>query len=453
MTTKLANAYPRKHFFLEMFTRDISLEDCILYLIDNSIDGLVRSRKVDITSFLLNGGAAAHAAPKPLVRIDVSYSEKEFKIEDTCGGIDRKYALEEVFNFGHAAGVTGGALGVYGIGLKRAIFKIGNHFEMESKTPKEGFSIDLDVKKWSEKDEKLDDWRIPLTFASGAASEAKAGTKIKISDLRPEVVMRINDGVLASRLYSTISQTYGLFLGRYVEIRLNNKTVEPFHIPIGKSSEVQAAHDEFQEGDVSVKLFASLAARDANGEWPAERAGWYVLCNGRIVVAADKTDLTGWGVPGGLVWHSGKFRGFVGAASFQSSSPLLLPWTTTKRGLNRESPIYQNARNRMRGVAKPILSFLDGMYKPDAPEESFGRTIANKITQTTLADVAASAPAPFRVIFTGRAKPRTTIKVQYDAEKADIERIKKCLKKPSWWGATHVGKYTFEHFLKTECPE
>ncbi len=38
MPTKLAKAYPRKHFFFEMFTRDLSLEDCVLDLIDNSID-------------------------------------------------------------------------------------------------------------------------------------------------------------------------------------------------------------------------------------------------------------------------------------------------------------------------------------------------------------------------------------------------------------------------------
>ena len=107
----------------------------------------------------------------------------------------------------------------------------------------------------------------------------------------------------------------------------------------------------------------------------------------------------------------------------------------------------------MRAVARPILTFLDSMYKPDSPEEAFGRTIANNVTQTTLADVAAAALAPFRVTYSGRAKPKTTVRVQYDAEKADIERIRKQLKKPSWWGATHAGKHTFEHFLKTECPE
>lgn len=399
MTTRLANAYPRKHFFLEMFTRDISLEDCVLDLIDNSIDGLIRSRGIDITSSLLAGGAlSTRSRSGSLPRIDVSYSDKEFKIEDTCGGIKRKDALGDVFNFGHAAGDVGGALGVYGIGLKRAIFKIGNHFEMESKTANDGFSVDLDVKKWSENDDSLEDWRIPLAFTGGAPSEAKAGTKIRITSLRPEVAMRVNDGVLAQRLHSTIAQTYGLFLNRYLEVTLNGKLIEPFEIPIGSSDQVQAAHDEFEDGDVKVKLFASLAARDTRGQWPAEPAGWYALCNGRVVVAADKTDLTGWGVLGSPVWHAGKYRGFVGVVFFESSNALSLPWTTAKRGLNRESPVYQNARNRMKGVAKPILGFLDKMYSQDPPEDLFGRHIADQVKSTSLSAVAASAPTAFRIV-------------------------------------------------------
>jgi len=75
--------------------------------------------------------------------------------------------------------------------------------------------------------------------------------------------MRLNDGTIAQRLRSTISQTYGLFIGRYVQIVLNGLAVQPFQIPIGGSSEVNPGHDEYQEGDVRVRLFASLAAKGA----------------------------------------------------------------------------------------------------------------------------------------------------------------------------------------------
>src|SRR5439155_3832968 len=132
---------------------------------------------------------------------------------------------------------------------------------MDSKTAKEGFLVDLNVQEWSRKDESMDDWRIPIAFTAGAKSQAAAGTTIVISELRSEVKMRLRDGTLARRLHSTISQTYGLFIGRYVEIELNGNLVEPFQIPIGASDEVQSAHEEFREGDVDVEIFASLAAR------------------------------------------------------------------------------------------------------------------------------------------------------------------------------------------------
>jgi len=38
-----ATANPTKEFFVKMITRDITLEDCILDLIDNSVDGAWRS--------------------------------------------------------------------------------------------------------------------------------------------------------------------------------------------------------------------------------------------------------------------------------------------------------------------------------------------------------------------------------------------------------------------------
>lgn len=251
MSEKLANAYPRKHFFLEMFTRDISLEDCILDLIDNAIDGLVRTRNINISAALLQRPTDTGKAPKEeLPRINIVYSATHFEISDRCGGIPRDHAMKDVFNFGHAPDALGGVLGVYGIGLKRAIFKLGEVFDMESQTTTQGFTVHLNVKQWSAKDETLNDWRIPLTFTEGATSLNKSGTTITITKRRPEVVMRINDGVLEQRLRSIISRTYALFLGRFVVVTLNKVEIAPFEIPIGKSDEVEPGHDLFEDDGV-----------------------------------------------------------------------------------------------------------------------------------------------------------------------------------------------------------
>jgi hypothetical protein len=434
-----------------MFTRDISLEDCILDLIDNSIDGLVRTRKLDISSVILQENTMAATSKKAnLLQIDISYSETHFEIKDNCGGIRRKDALEDVFNFGHAPGVTGGTLGVYGIGLKRAIFKLGEVFDMKSQTIEDGFAVvKLNVKDWAEKDDDLEDWKIPLVFTGGADSEKHAGTTIKITKLRPEVVMRIKDGVLEQKLRSVISRTYALFIGRYVSITLNGKEIVGFEIPLGKSNEVEPAYDIFEDDGVKIELFASLAIRKEQ-EWKAETAGWYVLCNGRVVVAADKTELTGWGA-GSLPQFHSKFRGFIGVAFFRSKDPMSLPWTTSKRGLNQESRVYQNARNRMRGIARPIITFLDSVYKTEMPEDSAGRTIANAVKPVSLSQISLKPATVFAVHPASRSVP-TKVSIQFSAEKANVETIRKHLKAYSW-GANRIGEHTFNHFLKTECPE
>lgn len=144
-----AKAYPRKHFFVEMFTRDISLIDCILDLVDNSVDGLMRSRDVDLGAALLSPNDVAGQALAGLPVISITYSEREFTIQDNCGGISVDDAENEVFNFGHSAkyheDIEHHQLGVYGVGLKRAIFKIGRHFQMRSRTKDEGFETAVDL--------------------------------------------------------------------------------------------------------------------------------------------------------------------------------------------------------------------------------------------------------------------------------------------------------------------
>ena len=72
MTEQMANAYPKKKFFVDMFTRDISLEDCLLDLIDNSIDGLIRSKQLDtrnIDKYILLLILSLQAPRLPLIEV------------------------------------------------------------------------------------------------------------------------------------------------------------------------------------------------------------------------------------------------------------------------------------------------------------------------------------------------------------------------------------------------
>lgn len=442
-----ANALPTKRFFIDNLTRDLSLEDAILDLVDNSIDAFVRTRRIDVSSRLLNpdyGSSIRVNGKGPLV--DLKIDEERIVIADRCGGISREHAINHVFRFGRVAGEEGGALGVYGIGLKRAIFKMGKEITIESHTPGDGFRVHIDVNAWAEDDQN---WQFPIEFLGAAETLEDSGTVITITALNPETTLRIQDGTLFSRIADSIATTYTLFLERFLSLELNATAIQPTPLPIAESDHIDPARKDLEYGDVKVEIVAGLATR-IDGEWATERAGWYVLCNGRVVVNADKTDLTGWGAI--APQYASKYRGFIGIAFFFSDNPASLPWTTTKRGLNRESTVFQLTRKEMSLTARPVLSFLNSMYPSEPVAEVHERKLVDQLRPVAVSQIAARPSAAFAVHETSRRQRPTTVSIQYKAEKAEVERIKKKLNHPSW-SAGAIGKYTFDYFIRVECPE
>jgi hypothetical protein len=430
-----------------MFTRDISFEDCILDLIDNSIDSLVRTREINPAAEILRPRSRASDATQ-LPLISVALNEREILIADNCGGIPLKLLENEVFSFGHGKDARLGQLGAYGIGLKRAMFKLASVFEIQSQTASGGFSAKFNVDDWAANDADLSDWTIPFTRLERNPDLPENGTRIRFTSLREEVRMRLRDGAFMGKLCSGIAGTYSLFLEDSVRVEVNGARVDPQDLPLGSSREITPGQSDFTKGTVKIRIIAALAARKEE-EWAYERAGWYVLCNGRVVLSADKSELTGWGE--GLPRFHSKYNGFVGVAVFRSPDPLALPWTTTKRGLNRESPVFQSARTEMVVLARPIISFLNDMYRGQLVEEPVERAMAERVTTANVRELALKKPGPAR-IERPVAVQHTTARVQYDAQLADLERVRRSLRKPKW-SPNKLGRYTFEHYLKTECAE
>jgi hypothetical protein len=156
---RYASAEVRKQFFIDMFTRDISLEDCVLDLIDNSLDSYLLRHGTSISELVF--GPDRNANRDDLGRIDVTCTERQIKVADTCGGILRRRAMDQVFCFGHDEDDQVGKLGAYGIGMKRALFKIGNNFHIVSRTAQEGFEVSFKLNEWAERKE----WNIPISRA------------------------------------------------------------------------------------------------------------------------------------------------------------------------------------------------------------------------------------------------------------------------------------------------
>ena len=228
MPVRIIDASPTKELFIDTLIRDISVIDAILDLVDNAIDGYIHKSYTDRK------------------KIKITLSTEKFQIWDNCGGIDIDFAQKEVFRFGvlHKP-EDKHCLGVFGIGLKRAIFKLGRNVVFESDDLKNYFRVKIDLKEWQEKK----DWT--LEFDDSSLSKGSEFTKILITCLHDEVKEEAGSNRLKNLLHDRISKTYFLFIKNNVDISLDSKIIKPFALTIGFSKNIEPAHKSFEVDGVS----------------------------------------------------------------------------------------------------------------------------------------------------------------------------------------------------------
>ncbi|MEO8218993.1 MAG: hypothetical protein ABI718_18105 [Acidobacteriota bacterium] len=237
-----------------------------------------------------------------------------------------------------------------------------------------------------------------------------------------------------------LASTYALFLTAGVEITVNGEAVGA-ELARFASDPVAPARRSWQRDGVDVLMIVGLSPVDDQ-----DPRGWYVYCNGRMVLDADKTIETGWGDV--LPQFRSKYNHFVGHIFFKSEDVRLLPWRTTKQGVERELPIYQHALGEMRLYARPVLAFLNDLYPSDAQvDPSLQRSTLQEAPTATIT----ALPAEDRA-FAYTPPPRQTrsdVSIQFRRLKTDVERIKRNLGDATM-SAGAVGAYAFDYFLEQE---
>jgi hypothetical protein len=120
----------------------------------------------------------------------------------------------------------------------------------------------------------------------------------------------------------------------------------------------------FRTEYVSVEIIAGMAGSPPETLEPDEadikdsRSGWFVVCNGRIVLAADKSAVSGWGTDGWPKWHP-QYEGILGLVIFASENAKLLPLTTTKRSVDSSSAVYRAVMPYMREASKDWIGYTN----------------------------------------------------------------------------------------------
>jgi len=367
---KTVNASPTKNFFVEMLTRDIDLEDAILDLLDNCVDGIQRIITTSDSDKPYEGFWAK-----------ITLSQAQFRIEDNCGGIPAE-AQEYAFRMGRPVNVSSvnNSIGTYGIGMKRAIFKMGRSSRIISQIPNYSFQVSINP------DWLVDDrWEFPMEEMHTPLGHE--GTLIEVTDLRDEVIEMFSSeqSTFPNTLVGKISHYYSYIINKGFTVYVNDRKVSPKSLELLWDGVEQIKNQSFiapylyeaKKGEVEIKLaigfYRSIASEnevDEETEGIRRRnddAGWTIVCNDRVVVYCDKTRLTGWGEAKLPSYHP-QFIAISGVVHFRSQDARRLPMTTTKRGIDACSDIYLYVKGFMREGLMIFTSYTN-KWKKNIPGE------------------------------------------------------------------------------------
>lgn len=383
-----AKGSPTKEFFVEMLTRDIELNDAILDLLDNCLDGVVRSFHVTEeqkkTDFYKS------------YKAEIIITKDSFSIRDNCGGIPRETAENYAFRMGRVPTTNTGeaTIGIYGIGMKRAIFKIGRKSVVHTCHNNKKYSVII-PDDWTSNTES---WDFPIQENAPSNTLDINGTEVIITSLNESIaeLWETNEKikVFIENLKKAIQESYSLIIQKGFEIRINGEEI------IGKDVELLVNKNDIEKGirpylftntydDVNVRVaigfYAPMASDDEIDDMnKANRssydAGVTVVCNDRVVLYNDKSYLTGWGTSGVPNYHT-QFIGIKGIVIFESSNPKSLPMTTTKRGVDHSSAIYIAVKDKICEGLKMFTSYTNQWKGRNQQEREYSKK-AEKVPYT-----------------------------------------------------------------------
>ncbi|GAI13080.1 unnamed protein product, partial [marine sediment metagenome] len=167
-------------------------------------------------------------------------------------GIKKEEVYEHVFRFGMPAETKGRTIGVYGIGLKRAIFKLGENILIESDDGEEFFSVRID-KNWLADEEN---WE--LDFECQEKSKGSPLTRITVTEIFPNIAEEIGSITFENKLRDGIKDTYSIFMEDRVTIEVNDKPVERYDFAFLFDVEKNFApfHKKYIFDDIEVEIYA-----------------------------------------------------------------------------------------------------------------------------------------------------------------------------------------------------
>ena len=469
-----AKAQPTKEFFVRMLTRDIELADAILDLLDNCLDGILRTTRKSMEE----------NRPYEGFKAILKLSPHEFAIQDNCGGIPLETAKKYAFAMGRPSEVaddTPATIGMYGIGMKRAIFKLGTNAVVESRYGDEdGFYVEF-TPEWMIEE----GWNDLTVYALDSRQPEDPGTVIEVLELHEEAKKCFSDDDWIDGFRKTVARHYALIIDKGFEVVIGTPeqlgtdaaaiVPEPFALLRAmKADDAGAAIEPFiYQGmidNVKIELFAGLYRElltqeeleiEEETRGTRDDAGWTVACNDRVVIWKNKTRLTGWGEASVPNYH-GQFIPITGIVLLYADDPRLLPLTTTKRGIDASSNVYSIAKDFMREATKSLTSFTNKwknfpkqreiLYRESKLSNlSDLRSMAQEVKMQKLHKVDSVKRYPPKLPVPAREK--TDARISFLADKSEIETVSRYFFDEQKVSNEEIGKRSFKHALENAKAE
>jgi hypothetical protein len=429
------NASPTKRFFISVLIKDITFLDAIVELVDNSVDSArSESGTVNINT----------------KHIEIEYDRTHLLVKDNAAGISISAARDFVFRFGRAEGAPSvpGSVGEFGVGMKRALFKIGRYFEVESWTKDEHLKVEVDVDRWESEPEKdPTDWTFPLVVAEKNTDQHPPGTHITVKRLGEYSVEQLSGDNFGTVLMVNLKYKHTESLNAGLQITINSQNV-------GAEADTLLLSDEIKPISYTQQMRIDNKAVEVKivvgaGDPELAKAGWYVFCNGRQIEKAEKTQKTGWNTALGEDEKTPKphwqFRRFRGYLFFKSDQPDALPWNTTKTGLDVEAPAYRKVRTEMLGAMRQVIDFLNQV---DAESDSEGDRPLSSALDSAQRTIIVALPENRNFTFRPSPnRPEKKMRISYVVPSGIGQTVKESLGAGS---NKEVGERTFDYYVRGE---
>lgn len=437
---RIIKARPTKDLFIFMLTKDLTLRDAIGDLVDNSVDGA--------KSFRQNGNYNG-------LHVDIKASPEEFVIEDNCGGFSVEIAREYAFCFGRKEGYpqTPGSIGHFGIGMKRALFKLGDFFEIQSVAKNSRFVMEQRVSEWRVRENEWDfefkefeeDLEEPFPLEN-------RNTRIVVTDLIKDTMEQFSDKNFLKKLRYEIELEHLYAIHKGLKISLNGKPLNEKTLNLISNENFKPGYWHENLNGLTVQTFAGIS------EDSGEEGGWYIFCNERLIVGPETSYITGWtGQRGdGVAEYHDQFHRFRGYVFFTANKPEHLPWNTTKTGMDMDSPIYKYVRQQMIEMMRPAMTLMNLLKKEregdTQEEERVYNLLLQNIAPVPLANVVEykeNLPRKFQFP-PQKAKEKKTdrgARILYYKPKEQAEKVK------DFFGVStnqDAGEKTFDYFYENE---